>query len=48
MLFIIVGVKTDNVGSLAVAEPLETLTSFGIPQFHLTIVTTGQELSTVV
>lgn len=31
MLFIIVGVETNDVGSLAVAEPLETLTGLGVP-----------------
>lgn len=40
--------ETHNVGSLAVTEPLETLTRLGIPQFHLAIIPTGQKLPTIV
>ena len=48
VLFVIVGVEADDVGSLAVTEPLETLAGLGVPKLHLAIIATGQELCTVV
>ena len=48
VLLVIIGVEADDVGGLAVAESLETLTGLGVPQLDLTIVATGQELGAVV
>lgn len=48
MLFVLVRMELDDVGYLAVAEPLQTLASFGIPELDLTIVATRQELGSVI
>jgi hypothetical protein len=47
-LLIFVRMETHHVRSLAVTEPLETLTGLGVPQFHLAVVTTRQKLPTII
>lgn len=48
VLLVVVGVKADDVGGLAVAEALETLAGLGVPELHLTIVAAGKEAFAVV
>jgi hypothetical protein len=48
ILFILVRVKANNVRDFPIAESLDTLARFGIPQLHLTIVRAGNKRSTVI
>ena len=48
ILLILVRVEANNVGDFPIAKTLQTLTSFCVPQFHLTIVGAGKKLTTVI
>ena len=48
ILLILVRVEANDVGDFSIAESLQTLTSFCVPQFHLTIVSAGKKLTTVI
>lgn len=39
MLLVLVGMESDNIWNLAVAETLQTLARLGVPELHLTVVT---------
>lgn len=40
--------ELDHVWDLSIAEPLQTLASLSVPKLHLTVITTREELSTIV
>jgi hypothetical protein len=48
VLLILVWMESDHMRYLAVAEPLKTLPSLGVPEFHLAIISTREELPTIV
>ena len=48
MLFILVRMEAHNVWDFAVAEALDALASFRIPQLHLTVITARQKLPAVI
>lgn len=48
ILFVVIGMEPDHVRNLSVAEAVEALAGLSIPEFHLSVITTGQELATVV
>lgn len=48
ILLIFVWVEANDVGDFSIAEALQTLTSFCVPQFHLTIVSAGKKLTAVI
>jgi hypothetical protein len=38
VLFVLIGMEPHDIRDLAVAESLQTLPSFGIPQLHVTVI----------
>lgn len=48
MLLVLVWMESDNIGNFTITKALQTLPCFCVPQFHLTVVTAGQELATVI
>ena len=48
ILLILVRVEANDVGNFSIAETLQTLTGFRVPQLHLTIVTAGKKLTTII
>ena len=48
ILLIFVWVEANDVGDFSIAEALQTLTSFCVPQFHLTIVSARKKLTAVI
>ena len=48
ILLIVVRVEPNHVRNFSVAEAVEALAGFSIPEFHLSVIATGQEFATVV
>jgi Na+-transporting NADH:ubiquinone oxidoreductase subunit NqrB len=48
ILFILVWMESNDVRYLPVAEALEALAGFRVPELHLAIVPTGEKLSTII
>jgi len=48
ILLIVIGVEPNHIRYLSVAKAVETLTGLGIPEFHLPVISAGQELAAVV
>ena len=48
ILLVVVRVEPNHVRYFSVAEAIEALAGFSIPEFHLSVITTGQEIATVV
>ena len=43
VLFVLIRVESDHIWNLAVAEPLQALAGFRIPQLDITVHTTAQQ-----
>lgn len=48
VLFVGVWMEFDYIGDFAITEALKTLPSLGVPELHLTIVSTRKELFAIV
>lgn len=48
VLLVVVGMEPNNVRDLSIAKPVEALTGLSIPQFHLSVISTGQEIPAIV
>ena len=48
VLLVVVGMEPNHVRNLSVAKAVEALTGLCIPEFHLSVISTRQELATVV
>jgi len=48
VLLVVVGMEPNNVRNLPVAKPVEALAGLSIPQFHLPVISTRQELAAIV
>jgi hypothetical protein len=47
-LLVVIGMEPNNVRNLSVAKAVEALTGLCIPEFHLPVISTRQELAAVV
>jgi len=48
VLLVVVRVEPNHIRNLSVAKAVETLSGLSIPEFHLPVISAGQELATVV
>ena len=48
VLLVVVGMEPDHVRNLSVAKAVEALTGLSIPEFHLSVISTRQELAAIV
>ena len=48
ILLVVVRVEPNHIRDFSVAEAVEALASFSVPEFHLSVITAGQEFPTVV
>lgn len=47
-LLVVVRMESNHIRNLPVTKPVEALAGLSVPEFHLSVIATGQELVTVV
>lgn len=47
-MLVVIGMEPNYIRNLSVAKSVEALTGLSVPEFHLPVIATGQELATII